>query len=238
MSKRLSRKQIKEDIRHDEIQTALSSTYDRFQSHQKLIVGALIGAIVLAIGVAGARTYLKGRNLSAANDLAHAVKIYNAPIQEDGADPDDPKQPSFASEDERNARAREAMRAISGGAAEELAGLYLADLAMRKGERETARSHWQSYLKNHQGDILAVSIQVSMFRLDREDGKGEAVAEELLAQLEADKKSLPEEVILYELAETLDTLDRNEEAEEYYQRILDDYPQSPYSAKARQKTTS
>ncbi len=41
-----------------------------------------------------------------------------------------------------------------------------------------------------------------------------------------------------ELGLTLEALGRGDEAKEYYQRILDDHPQSPHSIVARQKTAS
>lgn len=238
MSKRLTRKQIKEDIRHDEFSTALSSGFDQFQRHQNLIIGLVIGIFAVAIGAAVFRSYLASRDLAASNELSKAIKIYTAPIQEEEAKPDDPKEPSFASENDRRSRAKEAMAGISGGNAEKLASLFLADLAVREGDKDTARNHWQSFDGSNGSDILAVSVRLNLIKLARDDGKAAEVAEELKAELETEDKSMPEEIILFELAQTLDTLDRGDEAKEYYQRILDDFPQSPYSTTARQKTTS
>lgn len=238
MSKRLTRKQIKEDIRHDDVKTALSATYDQVRSHQRLVIGAGVAVLAAALVFAATYAYRSHRDQAAASELAKAIKIFGAPIRETGAKPDDPKEPSFASEQEREARAREALQAVGGGKAEDVAGLYLADLAIRDGDKAGARKYWEAFLRDHDDDILAVAVRVNLLRLDREEGKVEEVAKELEAELAKTKKSLPEDVILYELATTLDALDRGDEAKDYYQRILDDHPQSPYTVKAREMTSS
>lgn len=239
MSKRLTRKQIREDIRHGDVQTALTTTFEKVLANTPLVLGTIVGIVVLAVGFAGGRAYLTHRQEAAAGELAKATRIFDAPIEEEGAKPDDPAEPSFASEDARRARAKEAMEAVQGGDAKDVAQLYLASIALREGDKAAARSHWQDYLRDHDDDdILAVSVRLDLIRLDRDEGKGEEVVAELEAELESADKSLPEDAILYELARTLETLDRGEEAQEYYQRILDDHPQSPYAAAAREKTSS
>lgn len=238
MSKRLTRKQIKEDIRHDEVKTVLSTTYEQIRGHQRLAIGLAVTILAAGVGFAVVRAYMAHREEAAATELARAIRIFDAPIQEEGAKPDDPQTPSFASEEKRDARAREALEAVGYGKARDVAGLYLADLAIREGDKATARKYWEGFLREHEDDILAVTVRLNLLRLDREEGKVEEVAKELEAELEKTDRALPEDVILFELAETLDALDRAEEAKGYYQRILDDYPQSPYSAKAREKTSS
>lgn len=238
MSKRLTRKQIKEDIRQDEVRTAISYTYEQLQSHRNLAIGIVVAVVVAAVGFAAVRTYLGHREKLAAEELARAIKLYDAPIRETGAKPEDPHTPSFASEEARAERAREALEEVGGGASRGVARLFLADLAIRKGDKAAARQHWEAFLTDHEKDILAVSVRLNLLRLDREEGKVEEVARELEAELEKQDRTLPEDVILFELARTLDALDRGEEAQDYYQRILDDHPQSPYSVEARDKTSS
>ncbi len=238
MSKRLTRKQIKEDIRHDEVQTAVSSTFEKIQSHLHLVIGLAVGLVVVAIAIAAVRSYLAHRDEKSALELAKAIKIHAAPIAEEGAQPDDPKAPTFATEDARRARTREAMEAIGGGPAEDVASLYLADLALAEGDKDAARGHWESFLADNDDHLLATSVRVNLIRLDREDGKAQEVAERLTAELDVSGKSLPEDVLLYELAQTLEVLERGDEAKDYYQRILDDHPLSPFASVARQKTTS
>jgi TolA-binding protein len=48
--------------------------------------------------------------------------------------------------------------------------------------------------------------------------------------------SLPPDLLWYQLALTLEDLDRLAEAKEAFQRIVDEYPQSAYAAAARERT--
>lgn len=235
MSKRLTRKQIKEDIRHGDLQTAVSTTYEKLHENQRLIVGAVVAVLVLGIGFALVRIYMKGRSEKAAEELAAAVEIYEAPVGEDAGE--DATGPRFASDEERRSEAREALEAVAGGASEDVAGLYLADLALREGDKASARKHWEAFLDDHDDHVLAAAVRLNLIRLDREEGRGEEVVARLEAELVEPERNLPEDVILFELAKTLDMLGRGDEAKDYYQRILDDYPQSPYATEAREKTT-
>lgn len=238
MSKRLTRKQIKEDIRHGDLQTAVSSTYEQIHSHQRLIVGAVVAVAVLVAAFVLVRVVMANRTEAATKELAKAVEIYDAPVG-DAADGDLPATAlRFASDDERRARAREALQAIAGGTPGRVAGLYLAELALREGDTATARQHWQDYLAKHDDDLLAVSVRLNLIRLDRQEGRGEEVAARLEDDLAAGRHDLPEDVLLFELALTLDELGRGDDARDYYQRLLDDHPRSPYAAEARRKMAS
>jgi len=240
MSKRLTRKQIKEDIRHGDLQTAVSTTYEKILSSQKLIVVAVVAIVALGIVSALVYFYLTRRGETAAKELAAAVEIYDAPVAGDDTAADDAAKsgPRFASDEERRSKAREALQEVEGGAAGDVAGLYLADLALQDGDKAAARQHWQAFLDDHgDDDVLAVAVRLNLIRLDREEGKGEEVVERLEAELVEPEPDLPQDVLLFELAKTLDTLGRGDEAKDYYQRILDDHPRSPYANEAREKTT-
>lgn len=240
MSKqRLTRKDIKEQVRHDQLQSVLSRIYDQLHDHRQAVIALVVAVVVAIAGGIGAVTYMKYRHRAAAAELTKAMELYSAPIKTEGAQPDDPKTPSFASDAERLDHASQSMTAIHGGAAGEVAELYLADIASQKGDTATARSIWEKFLKSHdEHDVLAVSVRLNLIVLDRQEGKAEQVAENLKAELDKTAKSLPEDVLLFELAQTLDSLNKSDEAKEYYQRILDDYPRSPYATKAREATAT
>jgi len=238
MSKRLTRKQIKEDIRHDELQTAVTSTVDSITSHRNLVIWAVVAVVAVAAAVSIALYWKEKSDKGASLELAKAIEIYEAPILETGAKPDDPDHPSFSSEQERRAKAREAFEAVSGGTAADVASLFLAEMSLAEGDKETARATWEAFLKDHKTHVLALAVRRDLIRLDREEGKGDEVVQELQAELSSEEKNLPEDLLLFELAETLDSLDRGEEAETYYKRILDDYPSSSFASQARQKTSS
>lgn len=239
MAKRLSAKEIKHDIREDEVQTFLARVFLALEEHPRIVFGSIAGVIVLALLASGTYAYLNNRQQAAVGQLAEAIETYSAPIDEEGATPDDPDSPTFAREEERRrARAKDAFGEIRGGISGNLAELFLADIALSEGDTEGARKIWQGFLENHKDHILALSVRLNLIRLDRETDRAAEVATELEQELEKADKKLPEDVILFELAQTREALEDNEVALELYQRILDEYPQSPYAGTARQMTTS
>jgi tetratricopeptide (TPR) repeat protein len=242
MSKRLTAKEIKHDIREDEVRTFLTRIFETIQERPGLILAIVGGVVGLALLGSGAYAYLNSQREEANAKLAEAIEIYGAPVVEEGATPDDPEEPSFASAEARRARAREAFEEVRSGLgaseAGEVANVYLAEIALEEGDAAKAREIWESFLEKNEGHVLALSVRLNLIHLDRAEGRAEEVAERLRQELETVEKSMPEDVLLFELAQTLDQLDQDEEARITYQRILDEHPQSPYAARARQMTTS
>lgn len=238
MSQRLTRKEIKHDIREDEVQTVLQRVFQTLVEKPKIIVGVIVGFIVLVLGLTGLFAYLDRRAAAASEELAAAIRIAAAPIEAEGANPDDPDDPSFPSEEARRAAARKALEQVRGGVAGEVAGLYLADIAASEGDTETARNIWQGFLDRHDDHALALSVRLNLIHLDRQNGRAQEVADRLQSELDGDDRSLPEDVLLFELAKTLEALGQDDESVDLYQRILDEHPRSAYAAEARQRTTS
>ena len=56
--------------------------------------------------------------------------------------------------------------------------------------------------------------------------------------LDGGSAGLPQDVLLNQIALTLEALGRDDEALDIYQRILDDFPQSVYSQRARERVSA
>lgn len=242
MSTRLSPKKIKHDIREDEFRSFIVRGFDYLTENPMEVLKIFGAVLLLVLLVTAGYSYMDSRKTAAHEDLAAALKIYEAPILEEGATPDDPKAPSFASEEERTAKAKamfeEVHGALGAGMAGEIASLYLAQIEAAAGNIDIARATWEDFLSQHSDHILALSVRLNLLRLDRANGKAAEVAETLEKELASPAKSLPEDVILYELAATREMMGEKEASLSLYQRIIDEYPQSPYVERARQLTTS
>ncbi len=242
MSHRLTRKEIKHDIRDDEVRSRLVRIFEFLQERPSVVVGAVVGLVVLVLGVTALLAYLDNRGEAASEELASALRIAGAPVTEADAKPDDPEEPSFPTEDAKRTRAKEAFEEVRGGVGSSVAGevadLYLADIAARDGDTEAAREIWESFLADHENHVLALSVRLNLIHLDRQDGRVQEVADELQRELDSASRALPEDVVLFELAQTLEELGRADDAALLYQRILDEHPKSPYTEQARRMTTS
>lgn len=242
MTTRLSPKKIKHDIREDEFRSFIARAFDYFTENPMVVVQIVGGVLLLVLAVTVGFSFMESREVSANEKLAEALKVFEAPILDEGATPDDEDEPSFASEDERVAKAKPLLEEVQGafgaGTAGDVAGLYLAQIEAANGNTEAARATWERFLKDHGDHILALSVRLNMLRHDRANGQAAAVAETLEKELASSSKTLPEDVILFELAETRELLGEKDAALEIYQRIIDEYPQSPFVERARQLTTT
>ena len=240
MSQRLTRKEIKHDIRDDEVRSVLVRVFEFIQERPRVVVGAAGGVLALIVVVSGLLTYFDSRGEAASEELASALKVAGAPVIEDGAATADGDDPSFDSEEAKRAGVKDAFEGVRGssGVASDVADLFLADIAARDGDTDTARGIWESFLANHEDHVLALSVRLNLIHLDRQNGRTQEVADELQRELDSAARTLPVDVILFELAQTYEALDQQDAALELYQRILDEHPKSPYTAEARRVTTS
>ncbi len=235
MSNRLTRKAIKRDIRQDEIRSSIEVAIDWIYERRRQLTIAACAVVVLALLGVGVSYTLDLRRESAEELLAKAMKVADAPIVKEGAKPEDAKDPSFASEEDRRQQAQALLDEVS-GAPKGLAELYLANYAFADGDLDKARALWQSFQKNHGDNLLGISVRLNLIRLERQDGDAAKLAEELRKELAGPTKTLPEDVLIFELAETLAKLGQGEEADELYHRLLDEYPQSGFAGRAREAT--
>ena len=238
MSERLTRKEIKHDIREDEVQSFLITAVEKVMEKPKFYIGILVGFLVIGVAVSGTFSYLESSADRSSLELSDAMRMYGASVDADDPNPDDPVAPIFASDEQRLQKTKEKLAEVGGGTHGELAKLYEADMAMRTGDTATARQIWTAFLSAHSDHVMVHSVRLNLLALDRAEGKAEDVANELQAELDGVDKDLPEDVLLFELAQTRDALGQTEEARELYQRLVDEYPQSPYTAEARRNTAS
>lgn len=238
-SQRLSRKEIKHDIRDDALRHAVGESYDYVRGHGRNLALAIGGIVLVVAAFAGWRAWSGRRESNASDQLGHAIAAYDAPVVAADANPGDLDTPSFPDEKSKQARAKELFEKITkdyprtGGAA--VAEVYLGRIHFQQGDNAGARKVWQEFLDAHPDHMLASAVRRTLLDLDRKEGKGEQVVQRLRADLEKEEKPLPEDVILFELGTTLEQLGRKQEAHDAYQRVVDEYPDSAWVSKATQK---
>jgi len=234
---RLTRREMK----RDEVREGLTHLIDYVREHgRQLVIGVALVA-VLALVIGGWLAYTGHRQELANGELARAIKLYEAPVDAVAPQPEDPTSPSFAEEAARNAAAQaafERVRSIFGGSrVAAVAAAYLADLASRSGDLARARELWDEAAAAKQS-VLTAEVLLNRIAADRTEGRGEEALEELRAMLEGGDPPLPQVVILDQMATILISLERRDEARDIYQRIADEFPQTAYSARARQQVQS
>jgi len=242
MSERhLSRKEIKHDIREDKVRTTLEHVFI-YLAENTWVIAAVGGGILALIGIVIGVGAYRDRQLDAANEvLGQAIRVYAAPIDTVAPKPDDRQQPTFASTEERNARARELFEQVrrehGGSGPDMVAAVYLGRIHLQDGDEATARELWNEAVAQSDDVLLSSMVTVSLLALDREAGQGEQVVTRLQAELDAPDRTLPTDILLFELAVTFEDLERTSDAQQTFQRLSDEYPESPYAQRALTRAT-
>ena len=233
MNQRLSRKEIKQD----EFVATLGRGVDYASHHTHQILMAVVGVTVLGALLVGGRAWLQGRENRAEAALDAAIRVSQGSIDPAAPKPDDPQAPTFADAAARRTKAKAAFESVrsqhSGSTAADVAGLYLASIALEEGQPDQARTLWRGYLDENPTGFLAAGARLSLLRLDRQQGKLDDVAAELRRMLDDAKRPLPEDVVLWELAQTLKAQGKTEEARPLLQRIVDEFSRSAYRVEAQ-----
>jgi TolA-binding protein len=238
----MSQRLVRKDMKRDDLATAVGRGVDYAETHSRQVL--ITAGIVLAAVLVGLLVFFYANHRSdAANEaLAAAVKVFQAPIQATGAKPDDAKEPSFATETARQTKARKMLEDVRSSYhftdAADVASLYLAEIESSAGKLGEARQLWSDFVKKHGDHVLAAQARIDLMELDRNQGKGQEVARQLREMLDQSDAPLPQDVILAQLATTLELLHRDQEAVQTYQRLIDEFPQSPYHSAAQQKITA
>jgi tetratricopeptide (TPR) repeat protein len=227
-------------MKRDEVREALGRGVTYVRGHERTALYALGGLLAVLLAAALVLYVMGKRESRAAGRLDAALRTYGATNDPLDPKPDDPEKPRFASDQERLDVAKKAFADLADDYgstdAGKVANVYLGEIAASQGSTETARKLWTEYLASEPDTALAVSVELNLLALDRQAGKLEDVKSGLEKQLEEGaKRTLPEDVVLYELAQTLEALGRQNEAQDTFQRLVDDHPRSPYALEARRR---
>jgi tetratricopeptide (TPR) repeat protein len=233
-------------MKKDEFASAVGRGVEYAEGHVKPIIFGVGGAVLLLVVGFLIYGFVGHRSDAAGDALAAAVKVYSAPLNATDAKPNDPKEPTFADEAARRAKAKtlfEKVRSDYGHTdAADIAGVYLAQIAMSEGKPEEARKLWTAFADAHPDSILAGEARINVIHLDRGKQASKEKLEELAQRLKAmqgqSKPPLPEDVILNELGLTYEQLGRKDDATQAYKRILDEFPQSAYRTSAQQRMSA
>ncbi|MDQ1347600.1 MAG: hypothetical protein QG573_972 [Acidobacteriota bacterium] len=229
----------REDLKRNELEEALGKGIHYAEDHKRMLIWGVGGVVGVALLVAGIFLWIGGRKDGANELLGKALLVDGAEVVATGANPADVVRPTFASESARRARAKELFAELDdrygSTATGRVAKLYLAQIAIAENDSEKAKQLWRAFLDAEPSGALSATARVNLYKLDREQGRGTELIGELQKMIEQADKPLPADVILYQLALTYEALGKSDDAKASWRRIVDEYPQSPYTADAQRE---
>jgi len=236
MSERLSRKDIKHDRFVEDVETAYSFAKD---NRRNVLLGAC-AVVLLIAAIWGFFILRKSQERKAQVVLAEAIAV----IEASDAPPATATAPAPAANDaQKLAKAQPMFAAVTekypNTDAADIAQLYLARIAAARGDVETAKTRLQQFVREHGDHLLAGAAQLSLYEMQLQGAVGaKEVIAEVEKQLGSDDTILPKDALLALLARAYEASGSQDKARDVYQRIVNEFPESPYTIDAQRKLAS
>src|SRR5687768_4429639 len=181
-------RQHRHDLKHDKFVDEIGALSVRAKANQRGLLFIAVGVIAIALLAYGWYFYRSNQEDKAQLALSTAIETIEAPVGDDPTQQPATTGPKFKTPEERNTAAEKQFRDVQtkfgGTDAADIAGLYMARLAVTRGDAENARKGLEQFLDDH-GDhpLLGGSARYSLFQLRIENGEAAQVATELTAEL-------------------------------------------------------
>ncbi len=221
MGRRITRKQLKED----EFVSTMDHLIRRVGEYWKQALAAL-GAVLVIVFVWWMIGQWSGKQADAASGkLNQAVTAYQEAVAQGGDGDLADAEAGFAAVIEEYGRTDQA----------EVAKLYQARIQLGRGETDSARATLVHLVSRHKDDAIGRLAALDLVRLRTASGQGAEVAAELEKMVVGRSSQLPRDVALFELGEVFIAEHKPDQAREYFQKLVDEFPESAYVAQARQR---
>ena len=232
-------RQHRHDLKHDKFVDEIGVLSSKAKANQRLLLTIGLAAVVIALLGYGIYFYRSNQEQKAQLALATAIETFEAPVGELPQGQPVPAGPRFKTEPERTAAAEKQFKDVqakfSGSDASDIAGLYLARIASGKGDVKTARANLESFIDDHDDNILVGGARFSLYQLRIENGEAAQVVTELNAELVKPEPALPGDSLLVLLAQAYDQQGNVAKSREAYKRITTEFPESPYAIEAQRR---
>ncbi len=229
----------REHLKHNEAADAVVAATSFASRHGRTIGLAAVALLLLVGAVFGYRAIQARPEARAQGALARAVEILNAPVAPAPAGGTLPAG-TYATEDARADAALKQLQATAEQYGRSDAGLraryYAASLLAESNKPQEAAAAYEqvrdaagaSTLLGRMATLGLASMQVRQKQFDP--------AIKALQELSQRRDGpLPVDAVLVQLADAYQEAGRSAEASQTLQRVVDEFPQSPYAADARQR---
>ncbi len=227
----MSRKIRRQDLKRNELAETVGKTVDYVAGHRRGVTEAVAIVAAAAVLVGGFFLYRAWLERSAGRSLSEALSVLDTPLssEQSGA----PK--TFASAAERRAEADRLLQKAaargstpSGRAAQVIlaaGGVEKPGRALEVFEKAARQSRSES----------AAAAEIDAAKMLAAQGKTAEAIDRLKRAIESPASPAPKDALLFALGAIYEQSGSPADARATYQRLITDYPNSPYRADARQK---
>ncbi|MCU0305200.1 MAG: tetratricopeptide repeat protein [Thermoanaerobaculales bacterium] len=225
MARRITRKQLKQD---DEFVSTVDTVMQWLADSWRPIAGVLAAIAVVAVGWWGVRGLMDSRADDASLALQHAIELY-----EGGSDAGqlEPAGDPAAAE----AELLSVVEHYGSSDQADMARVYLARIHFDRGETEQARDLLIGLADRRRDDAIGRLATLDLVHLRIASGQATEVAADLEAMVVGSNPGLPRDVALYELGQLHLAEHNPDQARDYFSKLVEEFPESPYNRLARQR---
>jgi predicted negative regulator of RcsB-dependent stress response len=227
MGRRITRKQLKKD---DEFISAGEIVLRWITMNWRPMVAGVVAVLAVAAVWWMVSLWTGARANEASLMLHRAVQTFEGENPSQGGEPTgdiDAAEQQFREVADRYGRSDHA----------DMARLYLARIDLSRGKTDEALATLEDISRRHGSDAIGRMATLNLIDLKLGSGQGDEVVDQLKQAADETSDALPADLAMYKLARYFDDENRLEEAREYYQRLVDEYQDSPYTFLARQRLT-
>jgi tetratricopeptide (TPR) repeat protein len=227
MAKKITRKQLK---RNDLAET-MGRTVDYVSHHRRGVTEGIVGAAVLVALVAGFFLLRAFRENQAGRELSAGLAALDTPLA--GTPAGVGAQKTFPNAAARNKEAEDHLKKAAdhpGTAAGQAANLILAS----RGKTPNPSESFARAARDGKAEVAAAA-ELDAARLLASQGKKSEAIDRLKRAIESPTSAAPKDALLFALGEIYEESGSASDARATFQRLVADYPNSPYRNDARQK---
>jgi len=226
MAKKITRKQLK---RNDLVET-MGRTVDYVSHHRRGVTEGIVAVAVVAVLIGGFLLLRSYRENQAGKELSAALAALDTPIAGQPAALGAAK--TFATAEARDKEADRHLRKAAGypgTSAGRAAALILAARDKAPNAETFARTARVAKAE------VAASAELDAARLLAAQGKKTEAIDRLKRAIESPASAAPKDALLFALGQVYEDSGSASDARATFQRLITDYPNSPYRNDARQK---
>ena len=225
MGRRITRKQLKQD---DEFVSAAEWIFRWIAENRRALTAGIVAVFAAAMLWWGVSGWIGSRTDDASLLLHHAVQTFEGESAPGSLAPGGDVE---AAEIEF----RQVVDSYGSSDQASMAKLYLARIALSRGQVDEARSTFVELSQDHGDDLIGRLATLDLIDLRLASGQGAEVAGDLEAMVVGQRQGLPRDAALYKLGEVFVISGEPERARSYFERLLEEFPESPYITNAQLK---
>jgi predicted negative regulator of RcsB-dependent stress response len=225
MGRRITRKQLKKD---DEFLSAAEVIFRWIAQNARPLAVGITAVCVVALLWWAVSGWMGARTDDASLLLFHATKTF------EGETAPGPLVPAGDIE-AADAEFQQVIDSYGRSDQADMARLYLARIALSRGEMDVARSTLVDLAEKHGDDVVGRLANLDLINLRIASGQGTEVAAELEAMVAGRSAGLPRDAALYRLGELFADEGEPEKARTYLEMLVEEFPESPFVTGARQR---